>query len=130
MRNLLFLLIACGGARWTSVEDCEGLNSGPRQDECWAATLTELYRTDPARAEQITREKISDPQIRDYVYLTVTREVNPGSFKYCEAISEQALAERCRVLVSRPHLHRELTGGKPQPGGASAERRSPPQQAP
>lgn len=108
---VLPLTLACSGQSWSSLADCEGLSPGPNADECWAAHSAELFRADPANGEKVVEEKVQDQRVRDFIWLTVTREVDPGSFKYCEKIQEAALQERCRVLVSRPHLHRELTGG-------------------
>lgn len=115
MVALLLLLLGCGPSRYTSADQCADLSSGARQDDCWSQTLPALFGTDRARAERLTRESVSDPRVRDYIYLTVTRDVDPGSMKYCELIQEAALKERCRVLVSRPHLHRELSGQTPRP---------------
>lgn len=128
---LLLLLVACGQSQFTSVDQCSDLAAGARQDDCWSQTLPALYGTDRDRAERLTRESVSDPRVRDYIYLTVTRDVDPGSMKYCELIEEAALKERCKVLVSRPHLHRELTGQKPQPfapgqGAPQGPGRTPP----
>ncbi len=115
MRWFLFLALGCSEERFSSVDQCEGITTSGRQDTCWAETLPELYRTERDRAEKLTRENVSDPRVRDYIYLTVTRDVDPGSMRYCEMIEETALKERCRVLVSRPHLHRELSGKPAQP---------------
>ncbi len=99
-------MLACGG--WSSIEDCEGL-SGERYDRCVDETVLDLYRTDPEAAE-VWVEKVEDPLTRDYIYYKVTREVHPGDFLYCERIEMEKLRSRCRVIVSRPHLHRELSG--------------------
>lgn len=106
----LMMGFACESKSWSNPDACAALSSGPKQDECWAATLPALFRTDRTLAEQLTRERVSDARVRDYIWLTVTRDVDPGSYRYCELIQDKALADRCKVLVSRPHLHRELTG--------------------
>lgn len=130
---IVSVLSACGDG--DPLELCEGKADASARDECYAASLPELFRKDPALGEQLTQEKITDPQLRDFVYLTVTREIDPGSYRWCEKIKEPALAERCRVIVSRPHLHRELLnlgsggtppGGAPPPAGASAPGGAPP----
>lgn len=115
MRLALLLALGCSPERYTSVDQCEALSSGARQDTCWAEVLPELYRTERDRAERLTRERVSDARVRDYIYLTVTRDVDPSSMRYCDAIEDRALKDRCRVLVSRPHLHRELGGRPAQP---------------
>jgi len=120
MGFLLALILACSGGSWSSIEDCEGLSKGPKADECWAEYLPDVFRADAERGIELVETKIEDQRVKDFVWLTVTREVDPGSYKYCERIQEEALAERCRVLVSRPHLHRELMKGQKSggpPGG-------------
>lgn len=115
MRWLLLLALGCSKPHYSTADDCEKISSGADQDTCWAETLPELYRTNRDRAEKLTRESVSDARVRDYIYLTVTRDIDPGSMRYCEMIQEAALKERCKVLVSRPHLHRELSGKPAQP---------------
>ena len=115
---LLNLLLACNFGSWSSPEDCEALSSGEKRDDCWSVHAVELFRTDPDHGIQVVEEQVSDQQIRDFIWLQVTREVDPGSFRYCERIQESVLKERCKTLVSRPHLHRELLQGEPPPGGA------------
>ena len=132
MPLLALLLWACSGSAPTSLADCETMKPGPQADECWAKFLPELFRTDPQRASEQVEKQVQDQRVRDFIWLTVTREVDPGSYKYCEKIEESPLAERCRVLVSRPHLHRELSkerggGGQPPNGpGGSPPPGSPP----
>ena len=126
---LLLPLLACGGpGSWTGPEDCEPLR-GAEADECWATHAPALFKQDPKKGVATVEQKVSDSHVRDYIWLTVTREVDPSSYQYCDRIVEKALADRCRVLVSRPHLHRELqaeqerakapqgAGGGPPPGG-------------
>lgn len=118
---VLALLLACTTKPPTRPEDCEGLD-GAARDECYAVVLPELFRTDPARGIALTESAVTDPTVRDFVWLTVTRDVDPNSNKYCDRIQDSVLAERCRVLVSRPHLHRGLVDGARAPktpmGGA------------
>ena len=104
-------------------DDCQAMDAGAARDECWAAHAPELFRQSADRTQAIAtiETQVGDSQVRDFIWLSITREVDPSSFTYCKKIEEQALAERCRVLVSRPHLHRELVGGgggdKAGPGG-------------
>lgn len=122
---ILLLLAACGGSGGTTYDDpeqCKAMPAGAERDECWAATAAELFRSDPQNAEAIIMEQVQDPKILDFIWLTVTREVDPGSYRYCEKIQEPALAERCKVLVSRPHLHRALQ----QEGGEAPQQGAPP----
>ena len=128
----LFALGCAGGGSWDGPEDCAALSKGANADECWAQHAPALFKTDPARGVAVVESDVSDQRIRDFIWLTVTREVDPSSYKYCDKIQEAALQDRCRVLVSRPHLHRELLkegggkggvpsggkpGGPPPPGG-------------
>lgn len=125
---LLLLALACGGGGSATYDDpaqCQGMSAGPDRDECYAATAVALFKADPTGAEQIIVEQVQDPKIRDFIWLTVTREVDPGSYRYCEKIQEAALADRCKVLVSRPHLHRAL-----QQEGGEAPQGGPPQGGP
>lgn len=105
---------ACNGPAPSALEDCRTLGSASARDECLATWLPDRFRSDPDGAARITEEEITDARVRDFVYLTVTRRVDPGSYRWCDRIQEKVLEERCRVLVSRPHLHRELVGAPPQ----------------
>ena len=110
---------ACSTAP-SSPADCQAMSAGNERDECWATHAPELFRSTPNRAEAmaVIEQQVGDARVRDFIWLSITREVDPSTFDYCKKIEEQALAERCRVLVSRPHLHRELVGNtKPGPGG-------------
>ena len=117
MRVRLWLLVLLGcGAQPTTVDGCIALAEGPDRDECLLTLLPALFKTDPARGIEVTEQYVSDPTTRDFVWLTITRDVDPNSRKYCDRIVDTLLKERCEVLVSRPHLHRELMGGQPGPG--------------
>ena len=111
----LVLLVACQSDP-QSVAECPDL-SGAQRDECYAKYAADLFRQDPGAAEEVINSQVSDSQVRDYIWLTVTREVDPSSYRYCDRIVEPTLGERCRVLVSRPHLHRELQRESGAPGG-------------
>jgi U5 snRNP spliceosome subunit len=134
----MVLLLSCttAPAAFQSPDECRALSAGAQRDECWAAVAPELFSDDPVAAEAIVMEQVGDSKVRDFIWLTVTREVDPGSYRWCEKIEERALGARCRTLVSRPHLHRALqqeggaagqpkTGGPP-PGGAGPRRGPPP----
>ena len=114
---LLSFLFACNTSSWDSSEDCEALSAGERRDDCWSVHAVEIFKTDPDRGVSVVEEQVSEQQIRDFIWLQVTREVDPGSYRYCEKIQEGVLQERCKTLVSRPHLHRELLQGDQPPGG-------------
>lgn len=127
---LFALVLACSSSAPTTPEDCQGLTDTVARDECYAVVLPPLFRTDPAKGIQLTDNAVSDQTVRDFIWLTVTREVDPNTNKYCDRIKDQVLAERCRVLVSRPHLHRGLVEGGRAPktpmGGAPPGMAPPP----
>jgi len=106
---VLVLALACSGTReWSGPEDCRSLSAGADRDECWVAHAPALFRQDATEGARVIDEQVQDQTVKDFIWLTITREVDPTSYQYCDRIKEPAMAERCRVLVSRPHLHREL----------------------
>lgn len=109
---LLATTVAACHTAWSSVDDCKALRPGGRADDCWAKFAPDVFRTDAKAGIDIVEHRIRDPRVKDFVWLTVTREVDPSSYKYCDRIQDKALADRCRVLVSRPHLHRALMKAK------------------
>lgn len=116
---LLVLLSACATPAPTTPEGCAALADAAARDECVLALLPAVFRSDPARGVELTTNAISDPVTRDFAWLTVTRDVDPHSGKYCARIADPLLKERCNVLVARPHLHRE-PGAPGQPGAPGA----------
>jgi hypothetical protein len=113
---LLALLMACStSAPPASIEDCHGRAASPARDECFAAFLPALFELDPMAAGALTESDIQDPLVRDFVYLQVTRDVDPAGGRWCDRISAPVVAERCRVLARRPHLQRARLG-RAQPG--------------
>jgi len=79
----------------------------------------ETARADRAAGEALV-EEITDPLVKDYTWLTITREVDPGTPEYCRRIQKREIRDRCEMLVRRPHLHRGLGegGGSPEKRGA------------
>ena len=69
----LVLATACGGAKWSSIDDCEKLSPGAKADECWAEFTPDVFRQDPQRGIELVEQKIQDPRVKDFVWLTVTR---------------------------------------------------------
>ncbi|MCB9746671.1 MAG: hypothetical protein H6740_29115, partial [Alphaproteobacteria bacterium] len=118
MRSLaLLLLAACTGAdpdSWSTPADCEGLSDQDVRDDCYARVAVPVFTSDRA-AGLAMLEKVSDPLVKDYILLKITREVDPTSFQYCDQIQDERLKDRCQVLVRRPHLHRDLQ--EPGQGG-------------
>lgn len=130
---MLWFLIACSPSEPSVPADCEAVLSSSAKDECYAKVAPEIFRTDPAAGQSLVEEKITDVTVRDFVYLKVTREVDPSTTRYCDRIQDRVLADRCRVLVSRPHLHRGLAtppggppSGGPAPGGGPPPGSPPP----
>ena len=101
------------------------LSQGPERDECWSLQAVALFqqnRDNPTQAETVIDEQVENPDIKDFIWLEVTKGFAPQSYRYCERIANEALKERCKTIVSRPHLHRELLqapdgGGEALPGG-------------
>ena len=102
-----FVLFACNQSSWSSAKDCQGLERGVDKDNCWSVHLIDVFATDPTKGSQIIEQDISDQKVRDFLWLEMTREVDPTTMKYCKKIKDNGLLERCRLLVSRPHLHRD-----------------------
>ena len=120
-------LLACSTTQnWSGPSDCRALSAGAERDECWAQHAAELFRTNRNEGVRVVQEDVSDQTVRDFIWLTVTREVDPSSYQYCDRIKEPALAERCKVLVSRPHLHRELLRDREATGPVGAQGGPPP----
>lgn len=123
---VLPLVVACSGAAPSSAEDCAGIGSEKKRDDCYIEVLPAVFAADPAKGVEMVETKIADPVNRDFAWYTVTKRVDPNSNKYCDRIRDTALAARCRDVVARPHLHRDLTGASgpgsrppppPGPGG-------------
>ncbi len=127
---LFALVLACTKSVPTTPEACQAISDTVARDECYAVVLPTLFRADPARGINLTESEVTDQTVKDFIWLTVTREVDPNTNKYCDRIKDQVLAERCRVLVSRPHLHRGLVEGGRAPktpmGGAPPGMAPPP----
>jgi hypothetical protein len=118
----------CGGP--SRPEDCEAMAAGTARDECYLAVLPDVFRQDPTRGGEFA-QRIDDPLVRDFLYLTVTREIDPATDRWCNLIQEDALQGRCKLIVSRPHLHREILGDAPggrapPPGGGPRGPGGPP----
>lgn len=122
----LLLAAACRTAAPTTPEACAAVSDAAARDECFLTVLPAVFRTDPTRAVELTEKSVADAATRDFIYLTVTRDVDPNSEKYCDRIADTNLKARCRVLVSRPHLHRDLMNGKPPPMAPMGARGGPP----
>ena len=102
------------------------MEAGTERDACLQEKIVESFREDPERAEQIISEQDNAEGLRDFMWYLITREVDPNSNRFCEKIESPALGERCRAIVARPHLHRDLlkddgnqgAGGGRAPGAA------------
>ena len=100
------------------MEDCRAMEEIGARDTCFSQIAVEVYRQNPEEGEALLRE-IQDPNVRDYVLHTYTREIDPSTARWCQQIQKRESQSRCRLFVQRPHLHRELVGGgpgRPPPG--------------
>ena len=119
-------LSGCTGSSakaWTTVEDCSALELGDVKDDCWGHFIVEVYKEDAKRGMEIMQQEISNDGVRDYLWLEITRKVDPTTTKFCQMIQSKTLLKRCQTLVSRPHLHRETLRKKQ--GSSSAPQRKP-----
>ncbi|HJN74419.1 MAG TPA: hypothetical protein QGF58_10850 [Myxococcota bacterium] len=119
MSLLVFLACQPDPASWTTLADCEGLD-GASQDECFLKIGVETAKTDQAAGVAII-EGIGDPLVKDYGWHSLTRDVDPTTYQWCERIENEKLAERCRVIVSRPHMHQHLVD-RAEPGAVGGEK--------
>jgi hypothetical protein len=112
-------LSGCKAAAPTSPEQCAAMSEAPARDECYLVVAPGVFVTDAKAGITLVETGITDPLTRDMAWYTVTKTVDPYSNKYCDRIQDATVAQRCRTVVSRPHLHRELTGkgGAPAGGG-------------
>jgi hypothetical protein len=108
----LLCLLGCQQNASKTMADCQALPGVEAIDSCLASIAVALVRADLSAAKVVV-DAIQDPAVRDYVLLSFTREIDPSSSHWCHQIKGKQLRSRCRVLVSRPHLHRELVGGAP-----------------
>ena len=100
---------------WESAAACMPLPKGESKDDCFSIHAVTLFEKDPKAAKKTIREEISDPLIRDFIWLKVTREYNPATQEYCKEMETKVLKERCITLVRRPHLHRGKKESSPNP---------------
>lgn len=132
--GVVLVLSGCGGGTPTSPEQCAAMSKPAARDECYLVVAPAVFKADPQAGITLVETGISDPLTRDMAWYNVTTKVDPYSTKYCERIQDQTLAKRCGDIVSRPHLHRELTGtGGGPPGGGppgGGDRSPPPNRAP
>lgn len=107
---------------WITEEDCSGLEMGDVKDDCWGHFIVEVYKKDPKRGMEIMQQEISNDSVRDYLWLQITRKVDPTTTKFCQMIQSKTLLKRCQTLVSRPHLHRETLRNK-EPSSSTPQRK-------
>lgn len=89
-------------------EDCRQLSAGKDRDTCFVTHAVELFKRDQDLGTSTVVHEVTDPLVRDFIWLQVTRDVDPTSDQWCQRIESEAIAARCRVLVRRPHLHRAI----------------------
>ena len=117
------VLLACQQqSSWSSAEDCQKLERGVEKDNCWSVHLVDVFSANPQQGTTIIQQQISEPKVQDFLWLEMTREVDPTTMTYCKQIKDKSLLERCRLLVSRPHLHRDTLRKKENSGGVPARK--------
>ncbi len=84
------------------------MGSGSDRDSCYAEVAVQMFQEDPTAAAARIASEVQDVRIRDFIWLTITREAAPTTMTYCKRIHTAAIAERCNMLVHRPHLRRAL----------------------
>ena len=113
-----FVLLACQQhPSWSNSADCQQLDKGIQKDNCWSVHLLEVFSNNPQEGMQIIQNDVSEQKVKDFLWLEMTREVDPTTMTYCKQIQDKSLLDRCRVLVSRPHLHRDTLRKKENAGG-------------
>ena len=111
---------------WVTQEDCADLPSGDVKDDCFGHFIVDIFKSDAKRGMEIMQQEISNDSVRDYLWLEITRKVDPTTTKFCQLIQSKTLLKRCQTLVSRPHLHREtLRQNDNSPKGTPTPQRKP-----
>jgi hypothetical protein len=108
MTWLMLALLGCPDEAPSGVGGCQSMSRGAQRDACYVEHAVELFKQDRDLGTSTVVQEVSDPAIRDFIWLTVTRDVDPTSDQWCRRIESEAIAARCRVLVRRPHLHRAI----------------------
>ena len=110
---------------WSTQEDCVALPAGDVKDDCYGHFIVDIFKSDAKRGMDIMQQEISNDSVRDYLWLEITRKVDPTTTKFCQLIQSQTLMKRCQTLVSRPHLHRETLrqNDKSQKGTPTPQRK-------
>ena len=125
---VILLTVACQSTpdvAWNTQEDCSALPPGNTKDDCFGQFIVDIFKSDSKRGMEIMQQEISNDSVRDYLWLEITRKVDPTTTKFCQLIQSQTLLKRCATLVSRPHLHRETLrqNDKTQQGTPSPQRK-------
>jgi len=105
---LIMSLWGCVDERDSRTGLCEDLMAGAKRDTCYVEHAVALFRQQGNQAIATILREVSDPVARDFIWLTLTRDVDSSTERWCHRIESEAIAERCRVLVRRPHLHRAI----------------------
>ena len=117
-----FVLFGCTQSSWSSADDCRQLDMGQERDNCWSVHIFQVMESNPQEGIDIIQKEISDEKVKDFLWLETTREVDPTTMKYCKLISNKSIFERCKLLVSRPHLHRDTLRKKNQSRGVPSSK--------
>ncbi len=113
---MLLLLLGCPPAEPRTAADCVSIGAAKARDECYLKVVEGVFRADAAAAIALVESGITDQQNRDFAWYKVTKDVDPSTNKYCDRIRDSVFADRCRLIVGRPHLSRGLAGPDAIPG--------------
>ena len=95
-----YLLFGCSGSStnsWTTINDCTSLQKGQIRDDCYGQFLIKLFKEDANRGLQIIQQEISEPNVRDFLYLEVTRKGR--SYQY-EVLSTDSIYNTGQTLYN------------------------------
>jgi hypothetical protein len=117
-----FVLFGCNRSSWSNADDCMGLEMGVEKDNCWSVYIFQVFESDPQKGIEIVQKEISEEKVKDFLWLEITREVDPTTMTYCKQIKNKSIFERCKLLVSRPHLHRDTLRKNNNSGGVPSSK--------
>ena len=78
-------------------EDCASLPIGNVKDDCYGHFIVDIFKSDPKSGMKIMQQEISNDDVRDYLWLEVTRKVDPTTTKFCQLIKSQTLLSVVRL---------------------------------
>ena len=106
----LIFIAGCGGDSISTMDDCVGLAKSPQADACFTEFAVELVKRDGSKGEKVISDGVENPKVLDYIWLTLSKELELSNYRYCDMIVESAMEDRCRTIVGRPHLRQRKNG--------------------